>query len=424
LLLKELTIENWNQFEHINLELHPKLTIITGANGSGKSTIIRLLSRVIGWSYNETGVPSNSSDINSRFLSGISIDKLLENLSHTTSSSFTNGFEIGNLKTSNGGFKFYVPNQTDQASYSVNISTYGEQEEIRGINIPSHRLPYTYNSLNSVPVKPRTQAEAFNLYLESLKRRILPGSYYNPNDDVPTLHIKSTLMSLAIFGEGNKYINKDEDSHDLFLGFIKILKLLLPETLGFRDIAIKNGEITILTDTGEFLLDSVSGGIGSIIDLAWQIYMFNGGKSGHFVALIDEAENHLHPSMQRSLLPKLLEAFPQVQFIVTTHSPFIINSVVQSNIYALKYNDQHKVDSHKLDFENKASNALEVLRDVLGVPVTLPIWMEEKITNVTEKYRGVELTAQSYIELKAELKEMGLGEHMPQALGILQGGNA
>lgn len=36
MMLKNLSISNWNQFEDINIDLHPKVTIITGANGSGK----------------------------------------------------------------------------------------------------------------------------------------------------------------------------------------------------------------------------------------------------------------------------------------------------------------------------------------------------------------------------------------------------
>ncbi|MFJ8258533.1 AAA family ATPase [Peribacillus asahii] len=422
-MIKELVIEDWNQFERINLEFHPRLTIITGANGSGKSTIIRLISRIIGWSYNETGVPSASLKANSRFLSGISLDKLMELLESNSQPNINGGFEIGKVETENGGFKILVPNQTNQASYSVNFSSYGNPEQIKGVSIPSHRLPYAYTALKSIPVRSATKKEAYSLYAESLKKRIIPGSYYNPTDDSPTLHIKSTLISLAVFGKGNDHVTGNEESYKLFRDFVKILRVLLPETLGFKDINIKDGELLLLTDTGEFLLDSVSGGIGAIIDLAWQLYMFDDGESSPFVALVDEAENHLHPSMQRSLLPKLLKAFPKVQFIVTTHSPFIISSVIDSRVYAFKYNENNKVDSHKLDFEYKAANAMEILRDVLGVPVTLPIWVEDKLNNVIERYRGVELTAESYVSLKKDLKEVGLNEHMPQALGLLQGGS-
>lgn len=45
------------------------------------------------------------------------------------------------------------------------------------------------------------------------------------------------------------------------------------------------------------------------------------------IVLIDEIETHLHISLQKKILPFLIKFFPRVQFIVTTHSPYILNSV-------------------------------------------------------------------------------------------------
>ncbi len=45
------------------------------------------------------------------------------------------------------------------------------------------------------------------------------------------------------------------------------------------------------------------------------------------VVLIDELETHLHIDLQKNILPFLTSFFPKIQFIVTTHSPFVINSI-------------------------------------------------------------------------------------------------
>ena len=45
------------------------------------------------------------------------------------------------------------------------------------------------------------------------------------------------------------------------------------------------------------------------------------------VILIDEIEAHLHVRMQKEIIPCLIKLFPNVQFIITTHSPYILNSV-------------------------------------------------------------------------------------------------
>ena len=45
------------------------------------------------------------------------------------------------------------------------------------------------------------------------------------------------------------------------------------------------------------------------------------------VAIIDEIDAHLHVTLQRKILPFLSESFPGIQYIVTTHSPFVLTSV-------------------------------------------------------------------------------------------------
>ena len=54
------------------------------------------------------------------------------------------------------------------------------------------------------------------------------------------------------------------------------------------------------------------------------------------IVLIDEIETHLHIELQKLILPFLIKVFPKIQFIVTTHSPFILNSVSNAVIYDLE----------------------------------------------------------------------------------------
>ena len=168
----------------------------------------------------------------------------------------------------------------------------------------------------------------------------------------------------------------------------------------------------------------------AIIDLAWQIFLFSHNKD-EFVVTIDEPENHLHPSMQRSLLRRLSDAFPRAQFIVATHSPFIVSSVKDSFVYALKYSDSQavetddftdkKVSSLKLDLNRKAASAGEILRDVLGVPVTLPEWAEEDLRGIANEFSGQEVTEEMLNRLRERLTLSGLSEYFPDALKVVVG---
>ena len=126
-----------------------------------------------------------------------------------------------------------------------------------------------------------------------------------------------------------------------------------------------------------FSLDAASGGIAALMDVAWQIYM-RSRSDETFTVLIDEPENHLDPSLQRSILPGLLTAFPQVQFIVATHNPFVVTSVRDSNVLVLNFVDGSVV-STKLDDVDRSATANKVLTDVLGVPFPVPLWVEDEV---------------------------------------------
>lgn len=59
-------------------------------------------------------------------------------------------------------------------------------------------------------------------------------------------------------------------------------------------------------------------------------------RNGQAVVLIDEVDLHLHPSWQRTIVPRLTETFPNCQFIVTTHSPQIASEVDEGMVALLK----------------------------------------------------------------------------------------
>ena len=58
------------------------------------------------------------------------------------------------------------------------------------------------------------------------------------------------------------------------------------------------------------------------------------------IVMIDEIDAHLHVSLQKKILSFLTSSFPNVQFIVTTHSPFVVSSVKDAVIYDLSKLEQ------------------------------------------------------------------------------------
>jgi len=85
------------------------------------------------------------------------------------------------------------------------------------------------------------------------------------------------------------------------------------------------------------------------------------------VILIDEIDLHLHPQWQRSLIKSLSEIFAATQFIVTTHSPFIIQSMENVNLYTLQREGEHNVVNHMGDRSYIGWRIEEILSEVMGM---------------------------------------------------------
>ncbi len=90
------------------------------------------------------------------------------------------------------------------------------------------------------------------------------------------------------------------------------------------------------------LSDGYSAAIQILSDLILRMeqnWMKKGALSSYDVegiVMIDELETHLHIGLQRKILPFLAAFFPRIQFIVSTHSPYIINSIEGCVIYDLE----------------------------------------------------------------------------------------
>jgi len=227
--------------------------------------------------------------------------------------------------------------------------------------------------------------------------------------------MKEALIAAAVYGEGNSSVQSNPEAIDVFQGFQSILRQLLPQSIGFQRLTVRAPEIVMMTNTGVFPIDAISGGVSAIMELAWQVFL-RARLVKRFVVCIDEPENHLHPELQRLLLPRMVQAFPNVQFVVSTHSPFIVSSVADASVYVLRFSEVNMVESELLDMANRAGSAGEVLREVLGVSTTIPVWAEVRLQEIVERYSHQNLTAEALQLMREELHDLGLDEVTPEVV--------
>ncbi|MCE2403759.1 MAG: AAA family ATPase [Dehalococcoidia bacterium] len=85
------------------------------------------------------------------------------------------------------------------------------------------------------------------------------------------------------------------------------------------------------------------------------------------ILLIDEIENHLHPTWQRRVIPALLEHFPKLQIFATTHSPFVVAGLKAGQVHLLHRDENGCVTATTNSEDVVGWTADEILRTMMGV---------------------------------------------------------
>ncbi|WP_185938669.1 AAA family ATPase [Enterococcus casseliflavus] len=440
-MIEKINIQNWKQFKDINIDFQNQVTILTGENGTGKSSILKVLAKIIGWEFSEIRQPKPLST------EEIYLNQLIKKNKNIQSDEIKKEIkyrrkQIENIKNSeymeknvasltiqSNDYDLISYENQDSAEYTTTIRenrrindnqnfrenhNYEYFTPLAGVFIPSHREPFMYSEVQSISSRFKSKQEIFNDYLTVFQGKQISGRYYDSNDN-PLNKFKAALIGLVIFSKQSN--DEGARAKKIISDYELVLKKMLPSSIRFESLNVSAGELLLnLKNDEKILLDSVSSGIGTILELSWQILMTSPDDESKFIILIDEIENHLHPSLQREILPNLVEAFPNGQFIVATHSPFVVNSVKNSITYGLTYNNEGKVTSMLLDFTNKFMNSTEILKTILGVPVTMPIWAEDEIEKIIDKYTSKPINDTLYKELLSELSSLGYEDSMTKVL--------
>ena len=103
------------------------------------------------------------------------------------------------------------------------------------------------------------------------------------------------------------------------------------------------------------------------IQMAYDYAWTDGWQKKPSILLIDEIENHLHPTWQRRVIPALLEHFPGLQIFATTHSPFVVAGLKAGQVHLLKRDENGRVTATTYPDDVIGWTTDEILRTMMGV---------------------------------------------------------
>lgn len=180
--------------------------------------------------------------------------------------------------------------------------------------------------------------------------------------------------------------NAKEYAHEIdewFGVFQNILRRLFEDDELNLEFDFKTYAFCIHSYGKKFKFTELSAGYSAALDIIVDLILKMQGKdklkrafNTPGIVMIDEVETHLHLKMQREILPLLTTLFPHIQLIVTTHSPFVLNSLNNAVAYDLS---RHEVISDLTDYSYDA---------------------------LAEGYFGVELASGKLLESVARFEEL------------------
>ncbi|UVM28915.1 AAA family ATPase [Pseudomonas sp. B21-021] len=161
---------------------------------------------------------------------------------------------------------------------------------------------------------------------------------------------------------------------------------MLESQTGWRNLAYSSEFADLVLEHpihGVLKVSQLSDGIRNIValaaDIAYRCVKLNPhlGSAASYqsrgVVLIDEVDMHLHPAWQQTVIPDLLNAFPKIQFIVTTHSPQVLTSVPAHCIRVLQtVSDEgiRRITVSNVDQQTQGVASSQVLAHVMDIDPT------------------------------------------------------
>ena len=140
------------------------------------------------------------------------------------------------------------------------------------------------------------------------------------------------------------------DEYEQFKHMVGLFMQKMSETKEIPKISYsRQYKDIVYSENGQILpISCLSAGYQSILwmimDISYRLVTLNPGKhdlmGSKGIVLIDEIDMHLHPKWQWNIIEALKSVFPNIQFIIATHSPIIISSCKDANLVLVNHNQE------------------------------------------------------------------------------------
>jgi len=406
--LGNLHIKNVGPFEEQEFDFHfdkdkdhPDIHIFTGANGTGKTTILHSMADI----FNVKSQRINN--FHKRFRNDKSIIVI----------------QVINKKTSNefgkviSGCNFYdLPDEENLLSNHFKFESRKKLIEF---------ISYRSNSVD-IGLSTNIKFAAFGYSGYRLINSTVIKNIDEPNDN--PLHLalefdkkieKNNNISNWIMRRYAKAAIEEKHGEQGLAdrsngALLRLMESIETLTEGEFTLAIKTNPLDVVTKYhgNEVEFDVLPDGLRSILSwmgdllmrldqIPWEDKTIPVNEQD-IILFLDEIEVHLHPKWQYRILPLTQKIFPNAQIFITTHSPFILNSIDNAKIYQLE-TEEGVSKLKKISLSNTGDSYQYIYEEILGVTKRFGIKTEKDLKRFNEIDREI---MQGNDENEAEFKEV------------------
>lgn len=333
--LENVVLDNFRAIEHAKLDLQGKSTIIFGINGTGKSSVLRaidlLFANIINGIVNRKELKQNYTiqleDIQygkkeTKISALINLaDENIEYYREMVRNTGKRNQNITSLKKIADIFHRQYITDEEQGNIAI-FANYGTNRLV--LDIPLRiRTHHTFDIYSSFEKAIENKID-FRTFFE----------WYRSQEDYENEHKIETgdlhYQDRALKAVRTAILSMLDDCSNLRVARKPRLEMKIDK----GNISLNVSQMS----DGEKCIMALLGDLARRLTLANP--MLENPLLGEGIVLIDEIELHMHPSWQRKILVVLKNIFPNLQFIITTHSPIILSEVNEDyNLFFMNSQD-------------------------------------------------------------------------------------
>lgn len=386
--IKSLQLNNVGVFENELIEFKPcpskgkaEIHIFTGTNGTGKSTLLKALVAAFesaGVSDHEKVCNEDTNSLSKYFRNKNENSNCLIDINHKDLP-----IEIKYNSCPGGAPHIHISSKDPDFIHDYRLTV--DREDKHYINYCHDFCLFAYSGNRII------NSSSNNLKnINNIQNPLFDSLEFNKQANAAFFIDKWLENSLL----KESYASKQglEKHQNNFKNIISTLEKAIGKIIGF-DTKIRMDvktlrEPVIFYDDHEHGLDVLPDGLKSILswllDLCMRLETLQWMHDvpvfeRNIILFLDEIEAHLHIEWQRKILPAIQELFPNAQIFISTHSPFVVNSIDDAWVYNLEV-EKGNAHVRKVELSQDGKSFTSVLRNIFGVKETFGPAIEKDLT--------------------------------------------